>query len=210
MDQVVPHRGIPIPLPAGSRARIVRVCLSSVQRLAFLGMVLVLPGLVGLGQERSPRSASQPSEYEVKAAFLLNFTKFIEWPRNTNSMESPFTICILGEDPFGTSLDQIVEGEQVAQRRLAVRRIRAVSNSCEVLFIGKSERSIAQILAEIPSGVLTVGESDDFIRQGGMIAFAVENRRVRFDIDERAAARGGLKISSKLLNVARSMGRPAQ
>jgi hypothetical protein len=148
-----------------------------------------------------------PTEYEIKAAFILNFTKFIEWPNQPASPETPFTICILGEDPFGPTLSQIVQGEQIAQRPIAIRRVRQSVAGCEVLFVSKSERSTEGLLSTIPRGILTVGESDNFLRDGGVISFVLENRRVRFDVNEPAASRNGLKISSRLLNVARTVER---
>ena len=147
-------------------------------------------------------------EYEVKAAFLLNFTRFVEWPSTAFSApEAPLTICIGGDDPFGRAIDQIVEGEMVSGRRVAVERIRPdQQKSCQVLYIGTG-RNLATMLASAGPAVLTVGEGADFIHQGGIIAFVVDNRRVRFDINFKAAAGAGLKLSSKLLSVARSVER---
>ncbi len=147
-------------------------------------------------------------EYEVKAAFLLNFTKFIEWPANAFAApDSPFTICILGKDPFGRALDQIVEGESIAGRKLMVRRISQdpEPQTCQVVFISNGEKEVRRILSGLMNGVLTIGEGENFIRAGGMIAFAIENRRVRFDINQTAAESAGLKLSSKLLTVARTV-----
>jgi len=145
-------------------------------------------------------------EYRVKAAFLLNFTKFVEWPAAELPESDSFTICILGEDPFGSVLDQMTEGETVNGRKLAILRIRANSpKACQVVFFSKPEKGYAQILSGFNRGVLTVGEGDTFLHDGGIIAFVIENRRVRFDIDQSAAATAGLRISSKLLSVARSV-----
>ena len=143
----------------------------------------------------------------MKAAFLLNFTKFIEWPADAFASErSPIAICVLGDDPFGNSLDQIVEGESVNARKLVVARINhaPAPKSCQVLFIGRSGND-NKILTGLGPGVLTVGEGGSFLRDGGMIAFVVENRRVRFDINQTAVESAKLKMSSKLLTVARSV-----
>jgi hypothetical protein len=153
--------------------------------------------------------ASPPSEYQIKAAFLLNFTKFIEWPASEGA-GSPFSICVMGDDPFGPVLDQLVEGETVGGRKIAVRRIRAEGNadaqgSCAILYVSKQEQSVQTVLAGVGQGVLTVGEGDSFLDGGGMIAFILENRRVRFNIDQGAAQKAGLKLSSRLLGVARSV-----
>lgn len=147
-------------------------------------------------------------EYQVKAVFLLNFTKFIEWPAAAfERPESPVTICILGEDPFGAALSQVVSGEVVNGRKVAVQRIKHVPapKSCQVLFVGRPEGPAGKSLPDLGPGVLTVGEGESFEREGGMIAFIIENRRVRFDVNQAAAGRAGLKISSKLLSVAREV-----
>lgn len=148
----------------------------------------------------------QSAENRVKAAFLFNFTKFVEWPPTAFSTDqSPFSICILGADPFGGVLDQIVEGESVNGRKLAVDRLERppAPKACQVVYLSRSEKGVPRILAGMGPGVLTVGEGDSFLREGGMIAFVVENRRVRFDVNATVAGSALLKISSRLLNVAR-------
>jgi hypothetical protein len=164
-----------------------------------LGIVLGLLPLLS-------NAADQDLEYQVKAAFLLNFTKFIEWPETS---ESSIDICILGDDPFGTVLDRMVADEVVNGHKVTVLRTRRtpVPKSCEVLFIRRSEKENAKFLPELGPGILTVGEGEEFLRGGGMIAFVLENSRVRFDINEAVARNAGLKISSKLLNVARTVKR---
>jgi hypothetical protein len=152
---------------------------------------------------------SSPLEYQVKAAFLLNFTKFIDWPPSPPGNAGPsFEICILGDDPFGTVLDQMLEGETLRGQNVAVQRVRRpVPASCRVLFISKGERDLEGLLPSLGPGVLTVSEDNAFLRDGGMIGFVVENHRVRFDINQTVAGRAGLRISSKLLKVARSVER---
>ncbi len=147
-------------------------------------------------------------EYGVKAAFLLNFTKFVEWPPNPASADPSFNICILGEDPFHGVLDRIAEGEAVNGRRLVVQKIRRVEpRLCRMIFIGRGEPEVPRLLESVGPGVLTVGEGERFLHEGGMIAFVIEGRRVRFDVNQRAASRAGLQISSRLLSVARSVER---
>jgi YfiR/HmsC-like len=157
----------------------------------------------------SPRvadAAEQPLEYQVKAAFLLNFTKFIEWPAETASTASPVDICILGDDPFGPVLDQMVAGETLQGRKIEVVRVkRPPPSSCLVLFIGRSEKDVDSLLSMLGPGVLTVSEKTNFLHDGGIIEFAVENHKVKFDINQTAAAKARLQISSKLLNIARSV-----
>ena len=152
--------------------------------------------------------AQQPLEYQVKAAFLLNFTKFIEWPASAfGTPDAPLTICILGADLFGTALDQIVAGEVVNGRKLAVQHINgpAAPRSCQVLYLSRSEREILKAPPGAGPGILTVGEGEGFTHDGGMISFVLEHRRVRFKINQTAAERAGLKLSSRLLSVAKSV-----
>jgi hypothetical protein len=151
---------------------------------------------------------AEPLEYQVKAAFLLNFTKFVEWPPAAFEDEhSPLTICILGEDPFGNALKEIIKGEAVKGRNLSVQRIGRPPSpkACQVLFVSRSEKEVHRTLAEAAPGVLTVGEGEKFLQDGGIVAFVIDNRRVRFDIDQPAAAKAMLTISSRLMNVARSV-----
>jgi hypothetical protein len=146
-------------------------------------------------------------EYRVKAAFLLNFTKFIDWPAGSAPSDAPVAICILGQDPFGRFMDDIVEGESINGHKLTVQRVSstAVPQSCRVAFIGAAEKDVPRLLSSVGNGVLTVGEGEKFVRDGGMVGFVIEDRHVRFDINQAAAANAGLKLSSKLLSVARSV-----
>ena len=173
--------------------------------IAALGILLtdgVVESQPGGGQE-ARRSVA---EYDVKAAFLLNFAKFVEWPHSDEARaRTPFSICILGDDPFGGALDQVIQGETIEDRSLVVKRISKLREGCEVLFISSSERDIPSILKQAGPRVLTVGEGSDFLRKGGMISFLIEDRRVRFDVNLGAADRASLRISSRLLGVARTV-----
>jgi len=151
-----------------------------------------------------------PSEYGVKAAFLLNFTKFVDWPADSfEKPDSPITICILGDDPFGRTLDSMLEGESVNGHKLAMQRIQKAParRSCQVLFISAIEKSRSKVLKDVGPGVLSVGEYEGFLADGGIMNFVIDNRRVRFDINLAAAERALLRVSSKLLSVARSIQR---
>jgi hypothetical protein len=168
--------------------------------LAFVWVTFVTPPAV--------QPAEHSLEYEVKAAFLLNFTKFVDWPESAfTDAGSPIDICILGKDPFGHVLDEIVQGEAVNTRKVTVRRFTEVPapQACQVVFISRLEKDVKGSLSKIRGGVLTVGEGDGFLREGGMIAFVVENRRVRFDVNPSAAEGAELRFSSKLLSVARTV-----
>jgi YfiR/HmsC-like len=163
---------------------------------------------LALVMQLSLHAAGEPLEYQLKAAFLLNFTKFVEWPPSAfDATDSPIAICVLGSDPFGNSLDQIVAEEVVGGRRVIVRRIKRTPQGklCQALFVSVPGKELPGILSGLGPGVLTIGEGESFVRDGGMIAFVVENHRVRFGINETAAETAGLKLSSKLLSVARSV-----
>ena len=154
------------------------------------------------------QTAQSPVEYQVKAAFLLNFTKFIDWPAASfANPDSPIAICILGKDPFGPVLDEIVQGETVNARKVTVQRISqpAGPQTCQVVFVSEPDKDISKTLSGLGRGVLTVGEGDRFLRDGGMVALVVDNRRVRFDINQTAATGAGLGLSARLLSVARAV-----
>jgi hypothetical protein len=154
----------------------------------------------------SASPAQSPTENQVKAAFLLNFTKFVDWPPGAFAdTSSPLTICIFGDDPFGNALDEIVQGETVNGRKIQTRRLRDIPppHTCQVAYLGSAFRDNARLLRGLGSGVLTVGEGDAFVRDGGIIGFVVENRKVRFDVNRIAAESADLKLSSRLLSVAR-------
>ena|SRR5438105_12300579 len=150
--------------------------------------------------------AQSAPEYEVKAAFLYNFVKFVQWP-STPSAPAPFRICVLGRGPFGASLSNIVQSKSISGRPILSMRLQspAEARSCHVLFISQPDAETLKQALERVRGlpVLTVSESSDFLRLGGMINFVVEQDRVRFEINLEAAEQHHLKLSSKLLAVAR-------
>jgi len=151
--------------------------------------------------------AQQPTEFEVEAAFLMNFARFVEWPASAfPDSNSPFTVCILGKDPFGRALDDLLAGQTVGQRNVAVRRLaEGPAHACQMVFFGGPKSATRAVLESLGPGVLTVGDGDTFLREGGMIAFVLDNRRVRFDINQALAEKNELKLSSRLLTVARSV-----
>ena len=114
----------------------------------------------------APADLEEPSlEYKVKAAFLLNFTKFVTWPPAAFEQEqSPISICVLGDDPFGRALDQIVDGEAVNGRKVVIERLRRAPppKTCQVMYVSKSEKDVRSAVASAGPGVLTVGEGADF------------------------------------------------
>ncbi len=150
------------------------------------------------------------SEYQVKAAYLYNFAKFVEWPaEGFSSPADSFEVCIFGEDPFGAGIDELMHDKVVQQRKLVLRRIASFSEarSCQILFVPRASRAqTRELLEQIKSSsILTVGETPDFLRNGGVINLVLEQDRVRFDVNLDAAQRTRLRISSKLLAVARAV-----
>jgi len=153
--------------------------------------------------------AQPPNEYEVKAAFLYNFAKFVQWPPSAfDSHEDELTICVLGDDPFRGALEAIVAGKSVHGHQIAVRHVDADdAPKCHVLFLAATARYRTRPILAAVAGrhVLTVGDHGDFANHGGMIAFRVEDHRIRFVINTGAAAESGIEISSQLLKVAESV-----
>lgn len=152
-------------------------------------------------------AAQVSREYEIKAAYLYNFAKFVEWPTEAlPDSSSTIHICVLGEDPFGPTLESIRDNI-VRGRKLTIRRVTqpAGGPSCNVLFISSSERKrMREVVTSLgTSSVLTVGDMDSFAELGGMINLVTERNRVRFEINVEAAEHARLKISSQLLNLAR-------
>ncbi len=152
--------------------------------------------------------AEEPSEYRVKASFIYNFLQFVDWPQRPGSLsQRPMLICMIGDDPFGDSLDQIVEGKVVHGRVLRVYRVRkaADARTCEVAFVSSSEKDRLRAILEELRGwsVLTVGDTRGFAEMGGVINFFLRNRHVHFEINVGAAKTAGLRISSKLLSLAK-------
>jgi hypothetical protein len=176
------------------------VALVRRQALAALALaVLAAP----LGAAPEPRAA----EYEVKAAYLYNFAKFVEWP--AASGRDTFVLGILGRDPFGPLLDAVMAGKNVSGRRLTIRRFASVEEveGVDMLFIASSESArVGEVLKRV-EGVptLTVGETDGFVGRGGMLGFRVMDEVVRFDVDLDQSSRAGLKVSSQLVRVARKV-----
>jgi len=148
-------------------------------------------------------------EYQVKGAFLLNFTKFVDWPPQAfQGPGEPIAICILGRNPFGLGLDRAAQGVVVANRTVSVRQVsdEQQAGQCQIVFMGASERKHWRAWLEALRGrsVVTVGESDGFLANGGVVNFKLEGDRVRIEISTAAADLAGLHISAKLLNLAQS------
>jgi len=147
-------------------------------------------------------------EHEIKAAFLLNFARYTEWPRNAfESDDAPFTIAVVGKDPFGADLDAMLKDKRVAGRPIRVVRFEKAADvrPCHLVFVARSERdslsAVVDAAKDRPS--LVVGETDGFIGKGGAVNFYLEGDKVRIEVGPDVVERHGLRMSSKLLRLAR-------
>jgi YfiR/HmsC-like len=163
----------------------------------------------------TPVLQAQPpkvSEYQVKATYLYNFARFVQWPENSDAVKGDsFSICVLGRDPFGRTLDSILAGETLDGKPLAAKRISTPRDAgdCRILFISSTEQDhLKEILDALDeSSILTVSDMPEFSRRGGMIQFVLEGDRVRFEINLTKAETAKLILSSELLKVATSVRR---
>ena len=149
-------------------------------------------------------------EYQVKAAFVYNFAKFVEWPsRSFPDASAPLRICVFGLDPFGDELRGVANDKVVNGRRLQVSHAADLqaARTCHILFISSSEKGqLKSILQSLRgSDALTVGDTEGFTEQGGMINLVLEKNRVQFEVNRKAAEEAGLKLSSRLLSLAKNV-----
>jgi hypothetical protein len=197
----------------------------SVRWTCRIGLFVFLLADVCFAFSGTPQQ-SKPQEYEVKAVYLYNFGRFVQWPAAgpASAPANPqaptpnataadlFTICVLGRDPFGPVLDTTLAGELIDGRKLVAKRITATRDAahCRIIFIGSSEAPrIKEILNSLEkSSVLTVSDMPDFINNGGMIQFVLKDNKVRFEVNLIAAEKAGLTVSSQLLKVATAIRRP--
>jgi len=175
--------------------------------IAALAFALSLIGACSLSAQ-SPKI----TEYQVKAAYLANFGRFIEWPTSATVAKSEsFNICVLGQDPFGADLDAAIAGETIGGAHLMAKRISRPQDAvdCRIVFISSSESGQwKEILAALRAlSVLTVSDMSQFARRGGIIQFLLDGNRVRFDINLAATERVGLNLSSELLKLAVTVSR---
>jgi hypothetical protein len=180
----------------GKRNKIFAVCLL---------MAIQFPHISGNGQASQH---SPPTEYEVRAAFLYNFIKFVEWPEDVfQDSLSPIVIGIIGQDPFGELMEALIKKRTIQSRTIIVKRFDRIEDYqyCHVLYLGFRERryqvTILKHLQKTP--VLTIGDSEEFTRLGGMIKFIVTGKQVGFEINLNAVERSRLEISAKLLKLAK-------
>jgi len=172
------------------------------------GIALALTSLAGGCRVFAQGNAS--SEYQVKAAFLFHFAQFVEWPAETfKDTASPVTYCTVGEDPFRGALEAGLSGKTIEGRPVRVAHFKQAQEiqGCQIVFLGAAEKKfVSATLANLKaSPVLTVGESENFAQQGGMIGFFLEDNKVRFEINLGAAEGAKLKISARLLTLAKTV-----
>ena len=166
--------------------------------LGFVPVFLWVSGAQG--------QTTKPTEYQVKAAYLYNFGKFVQWPPRTAAAKNdPFRICVLGQNPFGVMLDDL-SGQSINGQSVSTRQIPTAQDAekCDVLFVGASEQNrvgvILEVIQKLP--ILTVSDMPRFVTRGGMIEFVAQHSKVRFAVNRAAAERAGLSLSSELLKLA--------
>jgi hypothetical protein len=172
--------------------------LTSRLRIAAILGILLMAGAAG----------QKFDEYQVKAAFLCNFANFVEWPAAAfNGPGDPLSICVLGRNPFGNTLQNLIAGKSVEGRTFVVREIEGLreAGSCQILFISSSERLRFRSILESLKGqsVLSVGDTNDFIADGGVVDLRLEGGKVRVEINSQAAKERNLRISPHLLELAK-------
>ena len=176
------------------------------RRARFRIGLFVMALLMALATSAGPRAAPPPTVNEdaVKAAFVYNFALFVEWPAETQHA-GPFVIGVLGDDAFADVLTSVTRGKMTSKRPVEVRRVTAVDDprTCQLIFVGAAADGQGVMLRRARGyPVLTVGETADFLRDGGIIRFVIENAQLRFQIHPAAAAASGLRIDPQLKRVA--------
>lgn len=162
-----------------------------------------------------PAEQGRPGEYQVKAVYLINFSRFVAWPpKPAATQPGSFSICVLGRDPFGVALDSALAGESIEGKSVVARRVAQAQDAsgCRVLYISDSEEAhLKEVLAALDkSAVLTVSDIPKFSQRGGMIQFVLQGDRVRFEVNITSASEAGLTLSAELLKVAAAVRRIAQ
>lgn len=191
------------------RALLGRSVLQSSRRPCSGMNVLLALGLLSLQAVALAQNGGN-SEYQVKAAFLFHFAQFVEWPPQAfKSDASPLTYCTIGEDPFQGALDASLSGKMIGTRPIRVEHLKEAQDmrECHIVFIGPMEKKrISSVLAVLKGApVLTVGDSEHFVNEGGVIGFCLEAKKVRFEINLDVATEAQLKISAKLLTLAKTV-----
>ncbi len=156
----------------------------------------------------APQAVKMPAradEYRLKAAIIYNLAKFVEWPASAfTESASPLVVCVLGSDPFGPALENAMRGHLVAGHTIATRRVMTVESGCHVLFVSESEtKRLPVILDQLRNrSVLSIGEHDGFLDQGGIVSLTTDGERIRFAVNGSAAEQARLKVSARVLALA--------
>jgi hypothetical protein len=171
--------------------------------LALAWALVAAPGLWAQGPK--------PTDYDVKAVYLYNFGRFVEWPASVTAKRASFTVCVLGRDPFGPALDATLQGETIGGKSVAAERISNPQEAvrCQIVFVSSAEDSrLNKIIDALDKeAALTVSDMPQFSQRGGMIQFVLEGNKVRFEVNLTAVQRAGLTLSSELLKVATTVRR---
>ncbi len=157
---------------------------------------------------RPMRADEATAEYKVNPDFIYNFAQFVDWPdKAVTSGDAPFEVAVVGKDPFDGILEQVVAGKRIGSRRVVVQHFDSADQigPCQILFVPTTEDdSLGRIIQKVQkNAVLTIGESDDFASTGGCFRFFTEDDKMRFEVNQEAAEGAGLRVSSKLLKLAR-------
>jgi len=171
----------------------------------MLAALAIAWGLLAVPITRA--QSAKPTDYQVKAAYLYNFGRFVEWPAKVSASQTrSFSICVLGEDPFGPALDATFAGEKIGNQKVVARRISDPHDSvdCQILFISASETNrLNKIIESLDkTAILTVSDIPKFSQRSGMIQLVLDGGRIRFEVNLTATQRAGLTLSSELLKVA--------
>jgi hypothetical protein len=161
---------------------------------------LLVAALCASASVAMPNAQEISQEYQIKAAYLYNFLKYVEWLEPVNRT---FMICVAGQNPFGGVLDSLTKNERIRGNPIKTEIILGFEPGCDVIFTPRTSNIPAYLQGAAGMPILTVGETPRFIEQGGMVNFFLENGKVRFEINRTAAERAGLRISSRLLQLAK-------
>jgi hypothetical protein len=182
------------------------------QRVSVFRSVSALIGLAfGFVGAATGDPGRNDLEYKVKAAYLLNFTRYVEWPSTAfPTADAPLVICVAGDDPFGSILDKIIDSRKSNGRSIEIRRYREFDERllvCHEVFIGAAKKNDEADILKRFSGlpILTVGETDSFLKNGGGIRLLIVGDAVHFEINMAATLGGALKISSRMLPLAKAV-----
>jgi len=177
---------------------------------SLIAIICLISAMV-LGGHAEDLDSSDSSEYLIKAGFIYNFAKLVEWPAAAFAQpDSPIVIGILGDDPFGATLDRIVADKKINGRGFVVKRLKWTKDfkdlkDCNILFVSSSETehldSLVDAVKWLP--ILTIGDATGFAKRGGIMNFTLEDNKVRFEVNVEAAKHADLTISSRLLTLAR-------